>query len=1162
MAQYRTTFNGLNYLLGTLPSNTPASPHDILITEITKEQCTNNSMSSSSNTLKYVLTNNSDKYVKLTFTNIPSNLTNASYMFYGCTSLVSIDVGNFDPVSDATGMFRGCTNLTSAVNNYGFYGVLTATEMFYGCTSLNNFDAYGFEYVTNAERMFKGCTAFVNVDTFGFANITNANEMYASCTSMRNIEIYNFDKVYYANSMFENCTSLEEIDISSLKSINSANSMFKNCTSLKSIDMKLQNSISHGTEMFSGCTQLRTITNWNLSINNFSPDTVVENFWGMFDSTNLLDRIYLVPIPARYKGEILPNRGDVEEAINDKLLYSNIIIEQDIPIQISTSFTYFDRLLKTLPANTGTSPFNIDITSITSSQCTNNSDSETSGNIKYVLHQNPSKYVSLSFSGLPSNLTKTDYMFDDCKRLVSLDTKAFSRITSARYMFRSCMALKSIDVSGFTSLKDSQNLFSGCYSLETIDNWIFNTDELIATDMFKGCENLNTINVPLPQNTSITPALVKISKTSNALNIKRIPIDTSKPTVNATTSIVSSVGVFGNTDELLIADSISDELVAKMLQYRYRWSSSNTVLDPTMRNFVLWAGSDSNVVQNLIDVPDMSGKLDVSGSNGTATGVSALINKLSTGTSDPTDNDYYVSQYAGGGTTTTTYHRRPLSALWNWIKGKLTSVFGYSDSGYGRYNQTMKTDGTGWYGNSYPVYWKWQAEGGLVKANSDGYKTVSDSAVFVRNTSDSIGTGSVTGGIGIVLPSGAWNNCMISFWVDVMDYGSGSQSTAKAEQTACSFFISGYAYQTKIWHGVSAFGIGAIGKLIGSMNVYFGSYASDTSRPMVQIGSNSLTWSYPQVKIRDLQVGYNTGASVRNLLLSKDWTVGIYNNHILNYGTVSYTSVFKSSYYADSATNATNASLLKYTHTNEINFKGGTQSSCWFNYRNADTDAQSAINAITYKFANYSNDTSKTTIEAGTFSGNATSATNLKVSNHDTNNVNYYPIWANGKGDGSTARGIYTSTDLTYNPSTKTLKSTNFSGSLTGNCSGSAGSVAWSGVTDKPVYITASSVEAGSGVKAGKGYIKFSNGIMIHWGNNEYSKSISGGDNYDGPAITFSPAFTSMPSIVASSYGQQQFNIAICVQSESGFKPRYRNVNSSSSATTQGCYWYAIGKWN
>lgn len=65
------------------------------------------------------------------------------------------------------------------------------------------------------------------------------------------------------------------------------------------------------------------------------------------------------------------------------------------------------------------------------------------------------------------------------------------------------------------------------------------------------------------------------------------------------------------------------------------------------------------------------------GGTGQTTGINAanvLINSLSTGESTPTDADYYISQYVGGGTKTTTYHRRPMSALWNYIKSKLATV--------------------------------------------------------------------------------------------------------------------------------------------------------------------------------------------------------------------------------------------------------------------------------------------------------------------------------------------------------------------------------------------------------------------------------------------------------------------------------------------------------
>ena len=67
----------------------------------------------------------------------------------------------------------------------------------------------------------------------------------------------------------------------------------------------------------------------------------------------------------------------------------------------------------------------------------------------------------------------------------------------------------------------------------------------------------------------------------------------------------------------------------------------------------------------------LAGKSDTSHSHN----LSTMINTLTEGISAPTDNDYYIAQYAGGGTTTTTYHRRSHSALWSYIKGKADSVY-------------------------------------------------------------------------------------------------------------------------------------------------------------------------------------------------------------------------------------------------------------------------------------------------------------------------------------------------------------------------------------------------------------------------------------------------------------------------------------------------------
>ena len=59
-----------------------------------------------------------------------------------------------------------------------------------------------------------------------------------------------------------------------------------------------------------------------------------------------------------------------------------------------------------------------------------------------------------------------------------------------------------------------------------------------------------------------------------------------------------------------------------------------------------------------------------------------LINTLTVDSGTPTDDDYYVGQYAGGGTKNTSYKRRTLLSLWNYIKGKISSVLGLTESNY------------------------------------------------------------------------------------------------------------------------------------------------------------------------------------------------------------------------------------------------------------------------------------------------------------------------------------------------------------------------------------------------------------------------------------------------------------------------------------------------
>jgi len=99
---------------------------------------------------------------------------------------------------------------------------------------------------------------------------------------------------------------------------------------------------------------------------------------------------------------------------------------------------------------------------------------------------------------------------------------------------------------------------------------------------------------------------------------------------------------------------------------------------------------------------------------------------------------------------------------------------------------------------------------------------------------------------------------MISFWVDVFDYGTNQ---------AFSAYIAGYVYQdvgSNEWHNVSAQIFGNL-----SQNDYAVRFGHDSSNHCVLIGEVDTVWNYMQVTVRNVQVGYS--ADIDDY--KGDWTI-------------------------------------------------------------------------------------------------------------------------------------------------------------------------------------------------------------------------------------------------------------------------------------------------
>lgn len=144
-----------------------------------------------------------------------SNVTDMSYMFTGCASL--IEITPFD---------------TSQVTNMSY--------MFNECKLLKNFPVLNTSNVTNMSRMFYYCSALVDAPQLDTSNVTNMSYMFAQCTKMIKAPQLDMGQVTDISNLYYYCDKLEEIpdcNCSKIKSFGSGsyNTWLYSATKIKKI---------------------------------------------------------------------------------------------------------------------------------------------------------------------------------------------------------------------------------------------------------------------------------------------------------------------------------------------------------------------------------------------------------------------------------------------------------------------------------------------------------------------------------------------------------------------------------------------------------------------------------------------------------------------------------------------------------------------------------------------------------------------------------------------------------------------------------------------------------------------------------------------------------------------------------------------------------------
>ena len=125
-----------------------------------------------------------------------NNITDMSYMFYGCYLLKELNLSNFitNNVIDMSVMFDGCSSLKELnLSNFNTNNVTDMSYMFSKCSSLNELNLSNFitNNVTDMLGMFSKCSSLkeLNLSNFITNNVNNMRGMFSKCSDELKLKI-------------------------------------------------------------------------------------------------------------------------------------------------------------------------------------------------------------------------------------------------------------------------------------------------------------------------------------------------------------------------------------------------------------------------------------------------------------------------------------------------------------------------------------------------------------------------------------------------------------------------------------------------------------------------------------------------------------------------------------------------------------------------------------------------------------------------------------------------------------------------------------------------------------------------------------------------------------------------------------------------------------
>ena len=412
-----------------------------------------------------------------------SSATDVSNMFNGDTKLEKLDLAKFNP-SQATNfsyMFAGCTALTSVgdLSQWTGSNATYVSNMFNGDKGLTSLDLTKFNPsgATSFLGMFSGCSKLTSVGDLSKwtgSNATSVSHMFDGDSSLKTLDLSNFalKKVQYFSSMFQGCSELTTITGMNSWDVSSAifmDNMFKGCTALTSVGDLSKWTGSNATDVSSMFDSDEALT--SLDLTNFNPSKSTS-FSGMFSKCTALTSV----------GDLSKWTGSNATSVSNMFNGDKALTFLDLSNFNPNKVQYFSSMFEGCTALTSVG----DLSQWTGSNATSVSN----------MFKDDSSLKTLDLSNFnPNNVQYFSYMFQGCSGLTTI-TGINSWDTSSAifmdYMFEGDKNLKSLTLNNANSgnLQSVKGALNDCSKLARLDISKLNLTQADRTDFLAGCNNL------------------------------------------------------------------------------------------------------------------------------------------------------------------------------------------------------------------------------------------------------------------------------------------------------------------------------------------------------------------------------------------------------------------------------------------------------------------------------------------------------------------------------------------------------------------------------------------------------------------------------------------------------------------------------------------------